>query len=1039
MGDGAALTMRDSRVEMNAGHGIELRSGTLNPTLERVTLADNQGAAVWQAADVIIPTYHGLTATGNLTDAIVIQAGALAHGAQWDFAPAGTPVLLQGFISLPGGMLTLAPGTELRFLPGAALSIEAGTFYALGTPDAPITLTAATPQAGLWGGLSLLYGSRAILDYCDLSYGGGGLYPLLKLDTSDAVIQNCRIHHSASEGILVGSMSPTITPTLVANHIYSNAFGLRNVDTVTLTASHNWWGDASGPYHPSLNPLGRGDAVSDYVAFSPWLTQAATTTALSLSRIEVQVNGPGSVSPGEVAQYAISYHNFTTRTIGGPLILSLPSNAVYLDSTGGGGYWAQRHEVLWLDADLTPGASGAFAVRVRYMWGLTEDSVDRAIGYPASILPAIQADHADFQAVATTETPLTEAQVNAQRVVSPELDALYGQALQEGLYFGSATLQELSTGALVTQVVLLNQAQHKVLFLSYQAGGVMGLQIDPNGYTLRDAGGSAVYDPQMQQWTYAGTWLSTTMMVRSALAPCGLLNHGKCVVNCAAPSLASLILSLAKVKAISVALDAVSCVQCAQGDSASCISCAAALRGIPGVGEALDTWAIMNCMEDCRHDQSKYGCEGDRIFCDRVGYPSNGHLWRCDKWSGELTPGSTMYCGLYDESSRGRHWICLQDIGCYDVANGVDGSYYFTYDLTHVRIPRDPNAKYGPPGDVLGGERLTYTLEYENEGAGRAYGVYVVDPLDAAFDKNTLRFAGTPATYFSATRTLIWSIGELAPQGQPGATGAVTFSARLRDDLPGGTVIVNRAEVHFPSVLETTPTNAVVNVVQPIAALPQTVQTGAQQAVSITLQGRDVGGGPLAYTVTQSPLYGYLTGLAPHLTYQPMADFVGVDGLSFQVSNAITASRPADVRIVVAPSAADTHAPTLEWTVPVSGAQATYTSYLPISQDAKGPIYPPAVAIRFSEPLSATIISTRTVQLRDSRGQPLSATVRYDALARQARLTLRAALPGSGTYTGWVSSAVSDASGNPLGADYTWHFQINLGAYHIYLPLVLKY
>jgi len=38
-----------------------------------------------------------------------------------------------------------------------------------------------------------------------------------------------------------------------------------------LDARWNWWGDPSGPYHPTLNPEGRGDRVSDGVEFAPWL------------------------------------------------------------------------------------------------------------------------------------------------------------------------------------------------------------------------------------------------------------------------------------------------------------------------------------------------------------------------------------------------------------------------------------------------------------------------------------------------------------------------------------------------------------------------------------------------------------------------------------------------------------------------------------------------------------------------------------------------------------------------------------------------
>jgi len=41
--------------------------------------------------------------------------------------------------------------------------------------------------------------------------------------------------------------------------------------TVTVDAINNWWGSSSGPYHPTLNPSGTGDKVSDYVIFDPWL------------------------------------------------------------------------------------------------------------------------------------------------------------------------------------------------------------------------------------------------------------------------------------------------------------------------------------------------------------------------------------------------------------------------------------------------------------------------------------------------------------------------------------------------------------------------------------------------------------------------------------------------------------------------------------------------------------------------------------------------------------------------------------------------
>jgi len=58
------------------------------------------------------------------------------------------------------------------------------------------------------------------------------------------------------------------------NNIYNNQlYGLKNnVTTTIIDAENNWWGDPTGPYHPTTNPDGFGNAVSDYVDYDPWLT-----------------------------------------------------------------------------------------------------------------------------------------------------------------------------------------------------------------------------------------------------------------------------------------------------------------------------------------------------------------------------------------------------------------------------------------------------------------------------------------------------------------------------------------------------------------------------------------------------------------------------------------------------------------------------------------------------------------------------------------------------------------------------------------------
>ena len=63
------------------------------------------------------------------------------------------------------------------------------------------------------------------------------------------------------------------------NSIHGNTeYGIDASDNegYTIYATNNWWGDASGPYHPSGNPDGEGDNITDNVDFDPWLAEAIT-------------------------------------------------------------------------------------------------------------------------------------------------------------------------------------------------------------------------------------------------------------------------------------------------------------------------------------------------------------------------------------------------------------------------------------------------------------------------------------------------------------------------------------------------------------------------------------------------------------------------------------------------------------------------------------------------------------------------------------------------------------------------------------------
>ena len=49
-----------------------------------------------------------------------------------------------------------------------------------------------------------------------------------------------------------------------------------------LNIENNYWGNFSGPYHPTMNPLGAGDSLlADSIDFIPWLTEPPDTTMLN--------------------------------------------------------------------------------------------------------------------------------------------------------------------------------------------------------------------------------------------------------------------------------------------------------------------------------------------------------------------------------------------------------------------------------------------------------------------------------------------------------------------------------------------------------------------------------------------------------------------------------------------------------------------------------------------------------------------------------------------------------------------------------------
>jgi hypothetical protein len=93
------------------------------------------------------------------------------------------------------------------------------------------------------------------------------------------------------------------------NNIADNTvYGVRNDGGGMVDATYNWWGHASGPYHETLNPDGRGNEVIGNVDFEPWLETEVVTKTVTNGRVdakavadtEVEVDGTATAT---IARY----------------------------------------------------------------------------------------------------------------------------------------------------------------------------------------------------------------------------------------------------------------------------------------------------------------------------------------------------------------------------------------------------------------------------------------------------------------------------------------------------------------------------------------------------------------------------------------------------------------------------------------------------------------------------------------------------------------------------------------------------------------
>lgn len=119
------------------------------------------------------------------------------------------------------------------------------------------------------------------------------------------------------------NLRPETVPDVGANrfswdtvHAHGNVFLEPGIavaaENAYFDARENWWGDSTGPYHPSLNPEGHGTEVGNGVIFEPWLTVHPDSSDTSNTSIERPASLPVSYS---ISTYPNPFNATTTLSI----------------------------------------------------------------------------------------------------------------------------------------------------------------------------------------------------------------------------------------------------------------------------------------------------------------------------------------------------------------------------------------------------------------------------------------------------------------------------------------------------------------------------------------------------------------------------------------------------------------------------------------------------------------------------------------------------------------------------------------------------
>lgn len=99
---------------------------------------------------------------------------------------------------------------------------------------------------------------------------------------------------------------------------------------------------------------------------------------------------------------------------------------------------------------------------------------------------------------------------------------------------------------------------------------------------------------------------------------------------------------------------------------------------------------------------------------------------------------------------------------------------------------------------------LQYTISFQNTGASPAINISIIDSIDSHIDFTSIQPVGASDVYWMEAKSpnvIIWHFNNIYLPADftdhEGSTGYIQYSARLKENLPPGTSIRNKASIYF--------------------------------------------------------------------------------------------------------------------------------------------------------------------------------------------------------------------------------------------------